>query len=128
MTRRQTAIVLVLCLLTGPAYAEDFVTEIVSELRSQGYTSVVVEHTLLARAQIRASRGGATREVVVNPRTGEILRDLRIHGDQSGTAEVKDEDGDDGGADDGCKGRGRGGDRDGDSDGGTSGHDDGGDD
>jgi hypothetical protein len=58
------------------AAAQGFVDSIIAQLREQGFQTVLQERTLLGRVRITASRGGGKREIIVNPRTGEILRDL----------------------------------------------------
>jgi len=62
--------------LGGPAFAQDYVASIVRQLRKQGFQTVVQERTLLGRIRIVATRGDGRREIIVNPGTGEILRDL----------------------------------------------------
>ncbi|MGL6209476.1 MAG: hypothetical protein ACRC14_06565, partial [Paracoccaceae bacterium] len=42
---------------------------------------VQVERTLLGRERITGARGGGSREIIVNPNTGEILRDLWLNSD-----------------------------------------------
>ena len=49
--------------------------QIERQLVEQGYSVQSVERTLLRRIRIRAVRGRDQREVIFNPRTGEILRD-----------------------------------------------------
>ncbi len=65
----------------GSAAAQDFVSEIIRQLRKQGFRSVVQERTLLGRVRITATRKDGKREIIVNPRTGEILRDLWMPND-----------------------------------------------
>jgi hypothetical protein len=60
----------------SPALAQDFVDDIIGQLKKQGFRSVVTERTLLGRVRILADRKDGQREIIVNPRTGEILRDL----------------------------------------------------
>lgn len=62
--------------LGGPALAEDHAARIVRQLKRQGYANVQVARTWLGRVRIVAYRKGAMREIVLNPATGEILRDL----------------------------------------------------
>lgn len=64
--------------LASPAAAQDYVDSIVHQLKKQGYRSIVLERTLLGRVRILADRKDGEREIIVNPRTGEILRDLWI--------------------------------------------------
>lgn len=98
------------------AYASGFEKSIVAELRAQGFGQIDVETTWLGRLRITAKRRGVGREIVLNPRTGEILRDIRIRKDgsisprdsesddrtRSGTSGSDDDadDGDDDGGDD----------------------------
>ena len=55
--------------------AETVDQAIVAELHQQGYTSVKVSKTWLGRIFISANLDGGYREIVINPQTGEILRD-----------------------------------------------------
>jgi hypothetical protein len=131
-----------------PAYA-DYVNSVRDQLRQQGYRQISVSSTMLGRTRIVAKSKTGTREIIMNPRTGEILRDLWSSaqgssgpsivgsdaddpddgqddardddGDDDGDDD-RDDDSDDDGDDDGGKGRGRGGD-DGDSDGDGGGDD-----
>ncbi len=109
--------------LAGPAFAQDFVGGVVSQLKTQGFRSIEQARTLLGRVRITASRRDGHREIIVNPNNGEILRDLwtpveggkrggDIIGDSSGNRgsgpgddddddEDDDDDGEDGGNDGG---------------------------
>ncbi|MGQ0610185.1 MAG: hypothetical protein ACT4N9_03640 [Paracoccaceae bacterium] len=58
------------------AAAETYADLIVRQLVDQGYANVTVETTLLGRVRIRAEGEYGLREIILNPRTGEILRDL----------------------------------------------------
>jgi len=65
-------------LLGASAVAAETVTEsIVQQLSNQGYAQITISRTLLGRSRIVAVSPTKNREIVVNPRTGEILRDLR---------------------------------------------------
>jgi hypothetical protein len=64
-----------LLLGAGRARAEP-VGDVVSALRGQGYRIKEVRKTLLGRVRIVAETEVVTREVVLDPRTGEIRRDL----------------------------------------------------
>ena len=132
--------------LTGQSQAQDLVANVVAQLRNQGFGSITQETTLLGRVRLYAVRKDGTREIIINPRTGEILRDLwlPISGDEVAVAELVDEgkvpesgdqgtsddgeaDGDDGGDDDDGDGDdddGDGDDDDGDGDDGGDGDDD----
>ena len=65
--------------LASPAAAEDagqrVQDAIVAQLSAQGFTHVRISSTFLGRVRIYATGPGASREIIFNPRTGEILRD-----------------------------------------------------
>jgi hypothetical protein len=50
--------------------------EVVASLIAQGYAVTEQRRTLLGRVMVRAVKDTHTREVVVHPRTGEVLRDV----------------------------------------------------
>lgn len=81
----------------GPALAADAAVEAaIGFLEAQGYQIVEVERTWLGRIRIEAVRGGQERELVMNPRTGEVLRDyIEDNEDEQDNGE----DGDGGGED-----------------------------
>lgn len=56
------------------AYA-DYVDSVVAQLEGQGYWDIEVTRTLLGRTRILATNDRGVRELVLNPRTGELLRD-----------------------------------------------------
>ncbi len=62
-------------LAAGTARA-DPVDEIVAEIREQGFTISRVQRTWLGRVRIVAQNAEYRREVVIDPTTGEIRRDL----------------------------------------------------
>lgn len=72
-------LLLVLALALAPVQAlanRDVIRDrIVAELREDGYREIRISRTLLGRMRFVASKHDARREIVVNPRTGEILRD-----------------------------------------------------
>ena len=58
------------------SYAENsYVQQVASQLSEQGYDIVSIETTFLGRIRIEARYGNSEREVVLNGRTGEVLRD-----------------------------------------------------
>ncbi len=61
-----------------PARAVELVDQILAELRADGYSQFEVSRTLLGRTHISAQSLRYGREIVINPRTGEILRDYRF--------------------------------------------------
>ena len=106
-------------LLAGTSSARaDFVDDVVEWLEEQGFTQITITRTLLGRVHILASNDKGTRDMVLNPRTGEVLRDVWLaadgkttspyttlppaHDDRSGPGggSDDDDDGDDGDDDD----------------------------
>lgn len=83
MNRRQVVIFGLAAAAASPCFASDFQDEIVASLRAQGYGQITVEVTLLGRVKITAVKQSNQREIVINPRTGEILRDLWLMADGS---------------------------------------------
>lgn len=73
---------LVLSILTtfwaAPAAARTVEEQILENLAVQGYQIVEHGYTFLGRLRIVAENGIYHREIVVNPGTGEILRDYAI--------------------------------------------------
>lgn len=102
--------------VSGPASATERVDQIVQALRREGYTRIEISRTWLGRTRILASGGSGQREIVVQPATGEVLRDIE--------SESESEDDDSGQG----RGRGRGRGRGGDDDSGSGSDDSGGDD
>ncbi|MBS0564648.1 MAG: hypothetical protein JSR87_09290 [Proteobacteria bacterium] len=62
-------------LLAGPAWPDSLVDAILADLTHQGYVDVEVSRTLLGRTRIVTHNRAFDREIIVNPATGEILRD-----------------------------------------------------
>lgn len=60
----------------APAAAEDPTALVIGQLNAQGYLRVVATRTLLGRQRIVADGPVGAREIVLDPRTGEILRDF----------------------------------------------------
>ncbi|MFY0618734.1 hypothetical protein [Shimia sp.] len=75
MTLKLAAAAAVVTLFAGAALAESRTDAIARHLKSQGYTEIEVSRTWLGRMRIEAYKGTMEREIIVNPRTGEILRD-----------------------------------------------------
>jgi hypothetical protein len=68
-----------LCFAAVPpvlAQQPETVAQVLRALRSQGYHEIWFERTLLNRVRITAETQDSSREIVIDPRTGEILRDL----------------------------------------------------
>lgn len=111
----------------GPGLAQGYADTLLAELRREGYRDIVVSRTLLGRLRVQAARNGRLREIVLNPNTGEILRDLWLveSGDDSGGGKTR------GSGRSGSSGNGGSGNGGGSDDGGSGGSgsdDDGGDD
>jgi len=76
-----------LALAGGQAMASGYAEDVIAQLTKQGYGAIEVETTWLGRVHITARRDGGMRDIVLNPRTGEILRDTFT--DASGAAAPK---------------------------------------
>jgi hypothetical protein len=108
---RRVAIALglaVIC-LPLPVFAQDFAQSIAQQLRDQGYGNVSIKNTWLGRTRISATGATGKREIIVNPTTGEILRDIwrggqdderRIIDDNGGKGYGRDDDDDENDDDD----------------------------
>ncbi len=55
--------------------AQSVTDQVVQQLRAQGYSEIVVTRTWLGRLRFVSERGDFVRELVINPQTGEVLRD-----------------------------------------------------
>ena len=85
MSRRYIGMVMTFWLLTAPmAFAQSYADQIVHQLSAQGFSDITVEITLLGRIRIKGHNGQGLREIIMNPHTGEILRDMWI--DANGNA------------------------------------------
>ena len=91
-------------LLAAPAWATDRVARILRDLRREGFTQIDTSRTLLGRTRIVASGPAGTREIVVHPGTGEVLRDVYSgdnDDDEADDDETEDNSGHGGGDDEG---------------------------
>lgn len=61
--------------LAWPALAESVAETVKRQLREQGYQRIETSYTWLGRLRVNAVQGDMRREIVINPNTGEILRD-----------------------------------------------------
>src|SRR5210317_826232 len=73
--------ILLVMLLTGlavPAFSDmaPTVSVVAEELADQGYQVSRISKTFWGRVKIISRKGELEREVILNPNTGEILRDL----------------------------------------------------
>lgn len=103
-----------------PALARDDTGAVVDQLHRLGYGKVTVSRTILGRVRITAERDSVQREIVLDPRSGEILRDLSTRNGRPGPLIREDGDGrpsrGSGGAKNGGGGSGGGSDDDNDDD------------
>lgn len=127
-----------LTLVGAAAFAASYADAVVSQLTKQGFYNIAVQTTLLGRVRILADRGDGQREIILNPRTGEILRDTwqaSATGDvmpiiddvkevSDGNTSGSDGSGSDGSGSDGSGSDGSGGDSSGDGGSGSGGGDD----
>ncbi|MDG1738222.1 MAG: hypothetical protein P8L68_11205 [Paracoccaceae bacterium] len=77
MSKRQTftAIAFAATLAATPVVADEFSDRVVNWLEEQGFTHFEIKRTWLGRIKIEAYANGIEREIILNGRTGEILRD-----------------------------------------------------
>ena len=59
----------------GALWAQDIQSQIVAQLQAQGFERIEIARTWLGRIRIEAEGPGIEREIILNPNTGEILRD-----------------------------------------------------
>lgn len=64
--------------------APDYAAQVTGQLRDQGYRRIEVSRTLLGKIVITAEGKGHSREVVIDPRNGALLRDL-VRQDRGGS-------------------------------------------
>lgn len=134
MNRRRFLALLVLgghlVVVPQAGFAQSVGDQIARQLRRRGYSDVTVSRTLLGRIRVVGTRGTKRREIVVNPSSGEILRDLVIDNRTGSAASTFDDGGgdDDDNGSEGSGGGGNGGNGGGDGGGGGDDGDDGDDD
>ncbi len=63
---------------SAPVWADGngYVASVTHQLKAQGYEITQISKTFLGRVRFEAKRKDIEREIVINPRTGEVLRDL----------------------------------------------------
>ena len=87
MASTRLSLSLVAALLTASAVAaQDPAQGLIDQLRAQGYVTIDVSQTLLGRTRIVATGPSGQREIVFNPATGEIVRDLTTATRQDGAS------------------------------------------
>lgn len=82
---RLIPLIAVLILTAMPVSADGLSDSVLSQLRQQGYNEIEMSRTWLGRTRIVARRDGERREIIINPRTGEILRDFWTHEEETDT-------------------------------------------
>ena len=95
MTPRMIALSAALACTISPAWGSDLVTSVTRQLLKQGYSDISTSQTWLGRTRIIAIGDDSRREIIVNPRTGEILRDFWQDLDDSDDDDDDDDDKDD---------------------------------
>jgi len=67
-----------LAVASAPVWADGdgYVASVTRQLKAQGYKITQISRTFLGRVRFEAKRKDVEREIVINPRTGEVLRDL----------------------------------------------------
>lgn len=77
MIRRMMWVALVAGALAAlPASAQTYAETLVELLKQDGYTRVATSRTMLGRTRVVAYGDTFIREIILDPNTGEILRDL----------------------------------------------------
>ena len=64
-----------------PAHAQGLAEDFARQMARQGFVNIETEATWLGRTRITGTRNGGSREIIVNPNTGEVLRDLWLNSD-----------------------------------------------
>ncbi len=79
MRLRQTGLAVILSVFTaGMAIADPISDQVTEALIHQGFAIVSVDRTWLGRLRIVAQSDELRREIVINPHTGEVLRDYSV--------------------------------------------------
>lgn len=90
MNRRAFILSAAICAAScgAPVFAKTVADEVEADLVRKGYTITSSQRTFLGRIKINAAKGRKRREVVVDPASGEVLRDYSdISGEEnSGTS------------------------------------------
>lgn len=73
---------------TQASFAGSVEQQVIRSLQAQGYQVLEQSYTFLGRLRIVAQNGSLQREIVVNPGTGEILRDYAVSMPQHGADEI----------------------------------------
>ena len=74
MKLKTAAVMALLC--ATPAVSQTLEESVVQQLQAQGFTSIRMERTFLGRLRFEAYSDTLERELVINPNTGQVLRDV----------------------------------------------------
>ena len=75
MMRGLLSVCAVCLALSGPVSGGPAEDNVIRQLSEQGFSQIEVSRTWLGRSRIVSRRGDMVREIIINPLTGEILRD-----------------------------------------------------
>lgn len=78
MMKKLLLAVWVLAAISSPTWGRTIEEQVLASLEGQGYVILEQGYTFLGRLRIVAENGMYHREIVVNPGTGEILRDYAV--------------------------------------------------
>ena len=80
---RKALLIFLFCVTASPIWAADFAGAWVKQLQLDGYEEITISKTWLGRIRIIAEKDEIEREIILIPRTGEVLRDFSRHEDGS---------------------------------------------
>ncbi len=79
MQRRRFISLLTAALMAaGPVSGQSLRESVIAQLAGQGFARITVSRTLLGRMRFVAENDLYRREIVINPGTGEVLRDYLV--------------------------------------------------
>lgn len=79
MQRRRFISLLTAALMAaGPVSGQSLRESVIAQLAGQGFARITVSRTLLGRMRFVAENELYRREIVINPSTGEVLRDYLV--------------------------------------------------
>lgn len=67
-----------LFLMAGAAQALTFAERVERQLRAEGFENITISRTLLGRTRILALGPLGSREIIIDPRNGQVLRDFWV--------------------------------------------------
>ncbi len=79
MQRRRFISLLTVALMAAwPVFGQSLRETVIAQLAGQGFARITVSRTLLGRMRFVAENQLYRREIVINPSTGEVLRDYLV--------------------------------------------------